>query len=102
MKWPPRDLYLSGNCLYCRSCLTSDVLYHVDLGGFPAERISGPYSVGTRSIRRFARPAPHRLADDGVAAREDADQVGAEADLLVQRFLRVVAHDCGQTSRGRT
>jgi hypothetical protein len=102
MKWPPHDLYLSNNCLYCRSCLTSNILSHVNLGGFPAEsEISGPYSVETRAIRRFARPAPHRLADDGVAAREDADQVGAEADLLVQRFLRVVAQDCGQTLRGK-
>jgi hypothetical protein len=36
------------------------------------------------------------LADDGVAAREDVD---AEADLVVQRFLRVVAQDCGQNLR---
>jgi len=37
MKWPPRDLFpFKRNCLYCQSSLTSNILSHPELGGFPA------------------------------------------------------------------
>jgi hypothetical protein len=36
VKWPPRDLCSSGNCLCCRFCLTSDFLSHVGPGHLPA------------------------------------------------------------------
>src|SRR5262249_2719883 len=39
-------------------------------------------------------------ADDGVAAGEDADDVGSPADFLIQAFLGLLLHTWRQISRG--
>ena len=46
-----------------------------------------------RPIRRVVRPARRRQADQGVAVGEDADDIGASADLLVEPFLGIVGPD---------
>lgn len=65
MKWPPRDLHSSENCLCCRFCLTSDFLSHVGRATLPAggedfqadiaagSAHSSHYSASTPSARRM-------------------------------------------------
>ena len=70
MEWPSRDLYSSGNCLNCRFCLTSDVLPHVGLGGFPAgdEDSRAHIAAGLGRFVVLLGQHPTDRADDGVAA----------------------------------
>jgi hypothetical protein len=58
-------------------------------GGLRPE-FQGRWSGGLRSIRRSARRGRADEADDRCPDRDDADDVGAPADLFVQPFLGVV------------
>src|SRR5579872_6860066 len=87
--------YLSRNGLYCQSSLTSAILSHIRLGGFTAagEDFQAHITAGLGPFVVLLSQHRADQADDGVPAGEDADHVGAAADLLVQPFLRVVGPD---------
>ena len=46
-------IYLGSNCLYCQSGLTTCILSHIGLGGFPASEDCRPTERRTRPIRRL-------------------------------------------------
>ena len=89
-KWPPRDLLsIKGNYLYRRSSLLGIFRLMPSWADFrQAARISSAH-IPAGLDPFVVRLGQHRAdqADDGVTAGEDADHVGAVADLLVQPLL---------------
>src|SRR6185437_5604759 len=83
--------HLSRNCPYRQSSLTSYILPHIEPDGFPAGGEDFQPHIAARLSPFIVLLGQHRAdqADDGVAAGEDADHVGAAPDLLVEAFLRV-------------
>ena len=82
--------HLSRNCLCCQSRLSSYILPHIGLGGFPAGGEDFQPHIAARLGPFIVLLGQHRAdqADDGIPAGEDPDHVGAPADLLVQPFDR--------------
>jgi hypothetical protein len=89
------SILFKRNCPYCQSSLTSVILSRAGLGRFPAggEDFQAHVAAGFGPFVVLLGQHRANQADDGVAAGEDADHVGAPADVLVQPFLRVVAPD---------
>jgi hypothetical protein len=81
--------HLSRNGLYCQFSLTSIILPPIGLGGFPAcgEDFQAHVPAGLGPFVVLLGQDGADEADDGVAAGEDADYVGAAPDLLVQPLL---------------
>jgi hypothetical protein len=87
--------HLSRNCPYRQSSLTSYILSHIRIGGFPAggEDFQAHIPAGLGPFVVLLGQHSADQADDRAAAGEDADHIGAPADLLVQPLLRVAAPD---------
>jgi hypothetical protein len=94
--------YLSRNCLNCQSGITDHIRF-IAAGGFPA---GGQYfrsHVAAGFDPLVVLLGEHRAdeADDGVAVREDADDVGRRLISLLSRSCGLLDQICQRPTPAR-
>ena len=94
--------YLSRNGLYCQSSLTSAILSHIRLGGFPAggEDFQAHIAAGLGPFVVLLGQDRADKPDDGISSGEDPDDIGSPAYFFIQALLGLLLHTWRQTSRG--